>query len=1348
MIKKKQKFVLIDGNALIHRAYHAIPPLTTKSGELVNSVFGFASILLKAIEEIKPTHMAVAFDMKGPTFRHKMYKEYKATRVKAPQELYDQMDRIKQLVEAFNIPIYEKQGFEADDIVGTLSKKIKINNVIVTGDLDELQLVDDNTEVYTMRRGMQDTVLYDEKKVVERFGIKPDQLIDYKGLRGDPSDNIPGVKGVGEKTASILLQKYGTIENLYKEIKKSEKIEGISDRIRKLLLDQEEQARMSKELATIIVDMDLEIDLKKCEMKDYDKDEVVDLLRELEFRSLLSRLPESILDGKQQSLLDDNNSEKKIEKIDLEKYNYTLVDSEEKFDNLVNNLEKIKEFAIDTETTSVKPVEASLVGVSFSIDNKSWYLPRKLIEKHENLKSKLEKILENKEIKKIAHNGKYDLIVLKNYGFNLNIDFDTMIAAHIITSNSRGNSLDNLAFQELGHQMMSYEDIVGKGRNKIKIEEVDLEKLAYYACEDADYTFKLKKVFEKKLKKLKKLKEVFENIEMPLVATLALMEIEGIKIDKDFFKKLSEEYDKKLRKLETNIYKQAGTSNFNINSTQQLSKILFEKLNISNKGIKKNTTGYSTAAQELEKLHGKHNIIPLIEEYREYNKLKNTYIDSIPKLINKKTNRVHTSFNQTITTTGRLSSSDPNLQNIPVRTEVGRKIRKGFIAEKGFELLSLDYSQIELRLVAQMSKDSNLTKAFKNNEDIHARTASLVFNKDIKDIDYDERRFAKTINFGVIYGMGSTALSRNLDISRKEAREFIEKYFKTFPSIKKYTEETLEFANENGYVKTQLGRRRYLPELNSKQPMLRAAAERMAVNMPLQGCLPYTTKILTLNGYIPIGKLYNFKKKPEKVWNGEKWVEYKVLNRGKAKLAEIEFKNGQILKCDVRHKVLCMNDEGYFWKKFKNLKIKDKVCFSFPNQYEFKKPVNFKFKYVAINSNPECRNLVINSLTPELWYWIGYYYGDGYMGKRDSYERYDLSYFFGQKEKKRAEECIRFFRNTLKLNPRLRTIIHKPKKKVSTRIVVTITSQGLGKFLEKLGVKSNGTAHTKRLPSCIFQETLKNRKALVKGIMDSDGTYGKNSRSVPNIHLCQRNLLSDIQLLLRTLGVESKLRGPYGPYNSKDNASFTLDMPRRSLMKLLNRPSASYTRSNDHPLPDFLKKEILKLYPNLTRKNLKTESDYIVYNRWKNKGGNSSIYHFKEWLERNKLKLKSSIYTWHEIKNIRRLNKEEITYTLSVINGDHKFDSEGIISKNTAADIIKMAMIEIVNDFGLRERNRYLKMILQVHDELVFEIKKDKLKEYAKKIQDIMENIYKLDIPLKVDMEVGDSWGEMSDFMS
>ncbi len=835
MTKNKSKFVLIDGNALIHRAYHAIPPLTTKSGELVNSVFGFTSILLKAIEDIKPTHIAVAFDMKGPTFRHKMYKEYKATRVKAPQELYDQITRIKQIVEAFNIPIYEKQGYEADDIIGTLSKKIKINNIIVTGDLDELQLVDNNTKVYTMRRGMQDTVFYDEKKVIERFGITPEQLIDYKGLRGDPSDNIPGVKGIGEKTASILLQRFSTIENLYKELKKSEKIEGVSDRIRKILLEQEKQARMSKELATIIIDMDLKIDLKECEVKDYDKDKVIELLRELEFRSLLSRLPESKSDGKQQSLLMGESKDAK-EKIDLRKFNYELVDSKEKFKNLINILEKVEEFAIDTETTSVKPVEAELVGISFSVENNSWYLPRNVIDKFEDLKNKLEIILENKDIKKIAQNGKYDLIVLKNYGLELsNIDFDTMIASYILSSNSRGNSLDNLAFQELGHQMMSYDELVGKGKSKIKIGEVDLEKLAYYSCEDADYTYRLKEIFFKKLIKEKKLQKVFQDIEMPLLNVLAYMEMDGIKVDSKFLEKLSDSFANKLASLEKKIYEQARTSDFNINSTQQLSVILFEKLKIPTKGIKKTTLGYSTAAPELLKLHGAHPIIPLIEEYREHNKLKNTYIDALPKLINSKTGRIHTSFNQTITSTGRLSSSDPNIQNIPIRTEIGREIRKAFVAESGCKLLSADYSQIELRLVAQMSKDENLMEAFKNDEDIHKRTASLVFGKDIGDIDYDERRFAKTINFGVIYGMGSGALSRNLEISRDEAKDFIDKYFKTFPSIKKYTEETLEFANKKGYVETQLGRRRYLPEITAKQPMLRAAAERMAVNMPLQG---------------------------------------------------------------------------------------------------------------------------------------------------------------------------------------------------------------------------------------------------------------------------------------------------------------------------------------------------------------------------------------------------------------------------------------------------------------------------------------------------------------------------------
>jgi DNA polymerase-1 len=843
-----QKFILIDGNALIHRAFHALPPLTSKKGELVNAVFGFTSILLKAIKDLKPTHIAVAFDSKGPTFRHKEFHDYKATRVAAPEELYQQFSRVKEVVKALNIPSYEVSGFEADDIIGTLSKKLTIDNVIVTGDLDELQLVDQNTKVYIARKGVQDTVIYDEKKVIERYGIKAEQLIDFKGLRGDPSDNIPGVKGIGEKTAAKLLQKLGTIEKLYKKLEKEKKIKGVPDRVIKILLEQKEKAFLSKKLATIVTNMPLKINLNDCVIQDYDREKVVKLFQELEFKTLLSRLPESSRgNGKQASLelkvTGVSKDQKVVQNQKLKetgtksRISYELIETKEKFVELLDRLTAAKEFAIDTETTSAQAVEAKLLGISFAIKpNHAFYLPADKIWEWDSLKLQLKNILESNNTKKTAHNAKYDFIVLKNSGFELaEVYFDTMIASYILNPSSRRHSLNDLAFQELGYEMMSFEDLVGKGKERKDISEVDIKKLAFYSCEDVDITLKLKNIFEKKLKKEKKLLEIFRKIEMRLIWVLAKMETAGIKIDTNFLGTLSKNFARELKKLENKIYNLAGTRKFNINSTQQLSKILFEKLQIPNGEVKKNIAGYSTAAQELAKIRKNHSIVPLIERYREYTKLKNTYIDALPELVNKKTGRVHTSFNQTITATGRLSSSDPNLQNIPIRTDIGREIRKAFVADSGFKILSADYSQIELRLAAHISSDPNMLRAFKSNEDIHTSTAAKIFKKDVKNVSSQERRFAKTINFGVLYGMSPYGLSRALEIDHEEAQLFIDQYFQNFSAVAVYIKNTLEFARKNGYVETLLGRKRYLPELVSGSPQIQAAAERMAINAPIQG---------------------------------------------------------------------------------------------------------------------------------------------------------------------------------------------------------------------------------------------------------------------------------------------------------------------------------------------------------------------------------------------------------------------------------------------------------------------------------------------------------------------------------
>lgn len=835
-MSKKQRILLIDGHALIHRAYHALPPLTTKNGELVGAVFGFTSVLLKAIKELKPTHVLVAFDVKGPTFRHKEYKEYKATRVAAPQDLYDQIPRVKQVVEVFNIPYYEIPGFEADDLIGTLSKKLKIENIVVTGDLDELQLVDRNTKVYTMRRGVQDTVMYDEKKVFERYGLKPKQLVDFKGLRGDPSDNIPGVKGIGEKTAAKLLSEFGNLEKLYKAIEEG-RAKSISEKLQKLLVEQKKQAFLSRKLATIVTNIKLDFDLKKCELSDYDKNKVIKLFQELEFKSLLARLPESKHKSEQTSLFGKLESSKlKVQspklQLKTQNFNYQLIDTEAKFKEFLVKLAQQKEFVVDTETTSANAMKAKLVGLSFCWREKNaYYIPTSPF-----VKSGLLGILENPKIKKIAHNAKYDLLVLKNFGINLQgVFFDTMLASYLLSPGTRRHSLDELAFSEFGYQMMSFEDLVGKGKKQKKIEEVEIEKLCFYSCEDADFTFRLYKLYKEKLKKEPKLEKIFYDIEMPLLFVLSLIEENGVKLDKKFLEKLSKNFGKELDKLAAKIYKLAGTQDFNINSTQQLQKILFEKLKIPSKEARKIKTGISTAASELAKLRKAHPIIGEIEKYREYTKLKNTYIDALPQLINKKTGRIHTSFNQTVTATGRLSSSDPNLQNIPIRTEIGKEIRKAFIADYGFKILSADYSQIELRLAAHISGDSNMLKAFDHDEDIHTATAAKIFKKDIKNISSQERRFAKTINFGILYGMSPYGLSQTLDIDHKEAQLFINQYFQNFPAIAVYIKNTLEFARKNGYVETLLGRKRYLPELISGSPQIQSAAERMAINAPIQG---------------------------------------------------------------------------------------------------------------------------------------------------------------------------------------------------------------------------------------------------------------------------------------------------------------------------------------------------------------------------------------------------------------------------------------------------------------------------------------------------------------------------------
>ncbi len=869
MNKPKGTLLIIDGNALIHRSFHALPPtLVTKSGEMVNAVYGFSAALIKAVKEFKPDYVALTMDKKGPTFRHEEYKEYKATRVKAPDELYAQFDRVREVAAAFGIPLYELSGFEADDLIGTICKQIDsgLNKIILTGDMDTLQLVDDHTKVYAMSRGISDGVLYDEPAVIARYGLKPGQVIDYKALRGDPSDNIPGVKGIGEKTAVDLLKEFGSLENIYKNLE-SEKIK---DRIRELLRSQQAEAEMSYRLATIHLGAPIEFDVTGAKFGDFDRAKVVELFSELAFKSLLARvqdLGKKNGKGEQDAVIGVDKFER-----NKQQYSYRLIDNEKDFKVFFKELKEQKAFVFDTETNSLDTLTCGLLGISFSWKSEEAYFI--MVDTCEN-KAKdgndlfsynkktegnswleqLRPVFEDKKIKKYGHNIKFDLAVLASQGIRVRgVSFDTMIASYLLNPGSRQHNLDGLAFSELGFEKITKDDLLGTGKNKVAFEQVPLEKLAIYSCEDADITWRLVNKLKSELEE-HNLEKLFDTIEMPLVAVLAKMEELGISLDNNYLGKLGKKLHSKITALEKEIFEQAGQE-FNINSPQQMREILFEKLELSTVGVGKTKTGLSTAADELEKLKDQHQIVKSILEYRELTKLTSTYVDALPKLINAKTKRIHTSFNQTVAATGRLSSSEPNLQNIPVKGEWGQAVRKAFVAAPGYKLVGLDYSQIELRLAAHFSGDERMVKAFIENEDIHTATAAAINEVELGQVTKQMRREAKATNFGILYGQGPHGLSQAADITFWQAKEFIDHYFEAYPGVKKWMDQAIEEARRAGFSETLFGRKRNLPEINSSIMQVRKAAERMAINTPLQGTAADMIKVAMIQVHELLQKKY------------------------------------------------------------------------------------------------------------------------------------------------------------------------------------------------------------------------------------------------------------------------------------------------------------------------------------------------------------------------------------------------------------------------------------------------------------------------------------------------------------
>ena len=869
MSEKQPKLIIIDGNALIHRAWHALPPtLTTKKGIMVNAVYGFTSILLRALKDLKPDYVVATFDLKAPTFRHKAYKEYKAKRVKQPDELYQQFPLIKEVVSAFQIPILEKEGYEADDIIATIVERVNgqmsnVKCIIVTGDMDTFQLVDENTEVYSMHKGISDTIIYNIEQVKKRFeGLEPKQLTDFKALRGDPSDNIPGVKGIGEKTAIELIREFKTLDALYENLD-SEKIK---PRYQKLLREQKDGVMLSKKLVQLEKNAPVDFSLDECLVKPINMDIVVPLFQKLEFKSLLSRLPalSDTISMPQAQTIPENIALKDNGGINQQgelsfftqtigtpravaegSVKYHLVNTDDTFKEFIKKLGEQKIFAFDTETTSFHPLETKLVGIGIAWKEKEAYFVPNIKKYIKELKP----IFENSQIKKIGQNIKFDIEALTTEGIHTQGElFDTMVASYLISPGSRQHSLDAMAFTEFGYQMQPIEDLIGKrGKNQKTMADVPIEKVSDYCCEDVDFTLRLVSRLTKQLEETNNL-GLLQNLEMPIIYSLIELEKNGVKIDTDLLKVMSQDLTKKISALETKIHTIAGIT-FNIASPLQLKEVLFDTLNISTEGLHKTKTGISSAAAELDKLKDKHPIIPHIIEYRELTKLLSTYVDALPQLVSKIDGRVHTSFNQTITATGRLSSSDPNFQNIPIRTELGQKIRKAFVAEIGNIIIAADYSQIELRVIASLANDTKMIEGFINHEDIHSRTAAEIAGVVQSDVTPQMRRAAKAINFGIIYGMGAYGLATREGISNQKAKEFIDKYFSYHKDIKIYLENIIDHAKKHGYVETLFGRRRYFPEIHSNIQPIRAQAERMATNHPIQGTAADLMKLAMITIY-------------------------------------------------------------------------------------------------------------------------------------------------------------------------------------------------------------------------------------------------------------------------------------------------------------------------------------------------------------------------------------------------------------------------------------------------------------------------------------------------------------------
>ena len=831
--ERKPLLMVMDGHAMVHRSFRAIATqrhlTVSTTGEDVTGVYGFTNVFLRALQDWKPTHYAIAFDTSAPTFRHQQFEAYKAQREPSPPELRPQFGRVKELMAAFGVPIYEVEGFEADDVIGTLCRQAEeqgLDSVILTGDRDTFQLISPRVRV-DLSYSIQDRKVYDESELADRYGgLTAGQQPDFKSLLGDSSDNIPGVPRVGEKTAIKLLNEFNDLEGIYEHI---EDVKPPS--VRKSLEENRDRAYENRVLMTISREAPVELSLESSRSGEYDRQKVVSFLTELEFHSVIPRLPAPTWDPGAVTVAETAPPGTTPDS------DYVTVTTEAQFGEMLTELRAAGGFSFDTETTSLEQMRAELVGLSFATDpGRAWYIPVGHREGDqlplEEILAQVKPLMEDAELSKCAHNANFDMMVLANYGINVqNVSFDTMVAAHLLSRNQIG--LKNLSLDVLGIEMQPITELIGRGTRQKTFDQVPIEDATPYAAADADMTARLHGRLGPLIEQ-QNLASLMNDIEMPLTPVLVRMQRQGIKVDVGMLHEMARDLNEQMHQTEMELYESIGHT-VNINSPQQLSDLLFNEIGLPK--TKRTKTGYSTDANSLENLKGLHPVVDKILDYRQTSKLKSTYVDTLPELINPDTGRIHTSYNQVGSATGRMSSSDPNLQNIPIRTELGRQVRRAFMAEDApdWVLFSADYSQIELRVLAHLSQDPELLEAFRRGEDIHAATASLMNDVPINEVTSDQRRIAKVLNFGVIYGLSAHGISQQTEFSREEGARFIEAYFNKYPAIAGYLDEVKAKTRETQYVETLCGRRRYMPDVNASNANVRHAAERMAINMPIQG---------------------------------------------------------------------------------------------------------------------------------------------------------------------------------------------------------------------------------------------------------------------------------------------------------------------------------------------------------------------------------------------------------------------------------------------------------------------------------------------------------------------------------